>query len=57
MQKFKLVKLFKKNGWYLKRHGSRHDVWTNGKIEEEIPRHPEIKERLARHLITKHRLK
>ncbi|MCQ4117077.1 type II toxin-antitoxin system HicA family toxin [Ligilactobacillus sp. MP3] len=57
MQRFKLEKLFRKKSWYLLRHGSNHDLWTNGTKIEEIPRHPEVKERLAKHLINKHHLK
>jgi mRNA interferase HicA len=57
VQRFKLEKLFRKKGWYLLRHGSNHDLWTNGTKIEEIPRHPEVKERLAKHLINKHHLK
>lgn len=57
VQRFKLERLFKKKGWYLLRHGSNHDIWTNGTNKEQIPRHPEINERLARHFIDKHQLK
>lgn len=56
MQRFKLERRFRKAGWWLLKHGGRHDIWTNGKNIEEIPRHPDIKENLARHLIQKHRL-
>lgn len=52
-----LVKLFKKNGWWLKRNGSNHDIYTNGKDTEEIVRHRETNERLAKALIRKHGLK
>lgn len=38
-------------GWWLKRHGGRHDYWTNGAEEEAVPRHPEINEHLARKII------
>ncbi|MDV7718692.1 toxin-antitoxin system, toxin component, HicA family protein [Pediococcus ethanolidurans] len=48
---------FQKKGWRLKRHGDKHDIWTNGHVNEPIPRHPEINERLARHLIQKNHLK
>lgn len=52
-----LVKLFKKNGWWFVRHGSNHDIYTNGKMTEEIVRHKETNERLAKALIRKHGLK
>jgi predicted RNA binding protein YcfA (HicA-like mRNA interferase family) len=38
-------------GWRMKRHGGRHDYWTNGSEEEAVPRHAEINERLARKIL------
>lgn len=38
-------------GWYFKRHGGKHDLWSNGIDEEAIPRHNEINELLARKII------
>jgi mRNA interferase HicA len=38
-------------GWWLKRHGGRHDYWSNGEREEAVPRHNEIAETLARKII------
>jgi len=38
-------------GWYFLRHGGNHDRWTNGKETEEIPRHREIAEMLAKKII------
>ena len=37
-----MVRLAKKNGCELVRHGSKHDIWRNPKTGEEsrIPRHP-----------------
>ncbi|MBL1228083.1 toxin-antitoxin system, toxin component, HicA family protein [Enterococcus sp. BWB1-3] len=52
-----LVKLFKNNGWWFLRHGSNHDIYTNGKKTEEIVRHRETNERLAKALIRKYGLK
>jgi mRNA interferase HicA len=40
-------------GWHFLRHGTRHDIYTDGLNEEEIPRHKEINERLAQDLIKK----
>lgn len=39
-----LINLLEKNGWYLKRNGSNHDVYTDGVNTEPIPRHKEVKE-------------
>ncbi len=52
-----LVKLLEKNGWYLKRNGGGHDIYTDGKNNEIIPRHNEIKEMLAKSIIKKWNLK
>lgn len=57
MKKKDLVSLFEKNGWYLKRNGSNHDVYTNGKDTESIPRHKEVKENLAKSIIKRRGLK
>jgi len=38
-------------GWWLKRHGSKHDLWTNGDMNEGVPRHTEVDERLARKIL------
>lgn len=38
-------------GWWLKREGANHEIWTNGTIDEPIPRHKEINENLARKIL------
>ncbi len=57
MNRNKLVKLLRSNGWYLLRHGGSHDVYTNGEKIEPIPRHSEVKESLAKSIIRRHGLK
>jgi len=52
-----LINLLKANGWWLLRNGANHDIYTNGKESEPIPRHSEIKEHLANAIIRKHNLK
>ena len=52
-----LINLLRKNGWYLHRNGGNHDIWTNGTVKEVVPRHPNIDEQLAKHIIKKHGLK
>lgn len=52
-----LIKLLEENGWYLKRNGSGHDLYTNGAETETIPRHREIKENLAKAIIKRRGLK
>ena len=46
-----LKKKLSELGWWLKREGANHEIWTNGEIEEPIPRHREINERLAKKII------
>jgi len=45
-----LIKDLVKSGCYLKRHGSRHDIYANPRTGRQapIPRHPEIKKSLVR---------
>lgn len=52
-----LINLLEKNGWYLKRNGSNHDVYTDGVNTEPIPRHKEVKENLAKAIIKRRGLK
>ncbi len=57
MKRRDLIKLFEKNGWWLLRSGGNHDIYTNGRQLEPIPRHGEIKENLAKSIIKRHGLK
>ena len=57
MKRKDLIKLLEQNGWYFKRDGHDHDIYTNGKRIEPIPRHREINEQLAKAIIKKHGLK
>lgn len=57
MKRRDLIKCLEQNGWYLKRNGSNHDLYTDGKRVEPIPRHTEINERLAQDIIRKLGLK
>ncbi len=51
MKRKDLERVLTKLGWWLKRHGSKHDLWTNGDEEEAIPRHNEINELLAKKIL------
>ncbi|MFH1832424.1 MAG: type II toxin-antitoxin system HicA family toxin [bacterium] len=51
MNRTKLEKQLQKLGWWLKRHGSKHDIWTDGDAEEPIPRHNEINVYLAKKIL------
>ena len=37
--------------WFLARHGSRHDVWSNGERDLVVPRHNEINEYTAKAIL------
>lgn len=51
MKKRELEKRLRRAGWWLDRHGGNHDIWTNGKITNQIPRHAEVDERLSRSIV------
>ncbi len=57
MKRRDLVKLLEQNGWYLKRVGGNHDIYTNGKDCEPISRQREIKEAVAQAIIRRRGLK
>lgn len=57
MKRRDLVKLLERNGWQLRRNGTNHDVYTNGKDMETVPRHKEIAEELAKAIIRRRGLK
>lgn len=50
MKRAVLIKELVKNGCYLKRHGSRHDIYTNPRNGKHapVPRHSEIKDSLVK---------
>lgn len=51
MKRTDLIRKLEKNGWYLLRNGSNHDIYTNGVKKETIPRHKEIGENLAKTIL------
>jgi mRNA interferase HicA len=53
MKKRDLEKEMRSFGWEMKRHGGKHDYWTNGLEEIAVPRHKEISERLAKGILKK----
>ncbi len=52
-----LARMLRRNGWYLKREGRRHEIWTNGLAVEQVPRHKDINEELAKMIIKRCGLK
>ena len=57
MKRRELIQLLTNKGWWLDREGGNHSVFTDGKVKEYIPRHNELKERLAMDIIKRHSLK
>lgn len=57
MKRKDLIKLLADNGWWLLREGANHDIYTNGKRSEPIPRRREINELLAKAIIKRQGLK
>ncbi len=51
MKKRDLEKKLSSLGWWFKREGGGHEIWTNGEDTEPIPRHREINEILAKKII------
>lgn len=51
MKQRELVKRLEKAGFEFARHGGGHDIYKRGCDEEQVPRHREIDERLAKAII------
>ena len=57
MKQRALIKKLEKAGFEFERHGGDHDVYRRGQDREEIPRHREINEKLAKAILKKWGLK
>lgn len=53
MKRRDLIKKLEKAGFSLERHGGNHDVYRRGTDIEQIPRHSEINEKLAKAILRK----
>ena len=53
MKRRDLIREIKKMGCIFLRHGAKHDWYHNAttKASQPVPRHSEIKEHLARHIL------
>jgi predicted RNA binding protein YcfA (HicA-like mRNA interferase family) len=53
MKRRDLLRLLRKNGCVLLRSGGNHDIYVNAKTgkKQPVPRHDEIDEILARHIL------
>jgi len=57
MKRRNLIKKLKQAGWYLKRHGGNHDIYTNGERNEPISHTREIDEVLAKEILKRNGIK
>ena len=53
MKQRDLIKKLKKFGFRFERHGGDHDIYRRGSETEQIPRHKEINEHLAKAILRK----
>lgn len=53
MKKRELEERLRALGWYFDKEGGSHEIWSNGKIKNQVPRHNEIKEKLAKSILRK----
>lgn len=53
MKRLDLIRQLEQEGCVLLRHGGKHDWYHNPRtrVSQPVPRHREIKEHLARHII------
>lgn len=57
VQRRKAIKVLKDNGWWLKRHGHSHDIYTNGSHSEPIPRHGDLNKLTWQGIVRRNNLK
>ena len=53
MKQRELVKKLRSIGFEFERPGGNHDIYKRGDDEEQIPRHKEVNEKLARAILRK----
>lgn len=53
MKQRDLIKKLKSVGFEFQRHGGSHDIYIRGTDKEEIPRHKEMNEKLAKAILRK----
>lgn len=53
MKQRDLIKKLENAGFEFDRHGSNHDIYRRGNDEEQVPRHREINENLAKAILRK----
>jgi mRNA interferase HicA len=55
MKRVDLIRRLQQSGCVLIRHGAKHDWYQNPKagVSQPVPRHSEVKENLAKHILKK----
>lgn len=53
MKQRDLIKKLEQAGFEFSRHGGNHDIYTRGSDIEQIPRHKEVNEKLAKAILRK----
>lgn len=53
MKRRDLIKRLENKGFVFERHGGNHDIYVRGDNIEQVPRHKEINEMLAKLIIKK----
>jgi len=53
MKQRDLIKKLERLGFEFERHGSNHDIYRRGAEIEQVPRHKEINEKLAKAILRK----
>ena len=53
MKQRDIIKKLKKMGFKFERHGGNHDIYRRGNEIEQIPRHKELNEQLAKAILRK----
>ena len=48
-----LIKKLESAGFKFERHGGNHDIYVRGNDREQVPRHKEINEKLAKAILRK----
>lgn len=56
MKQRDLIEKLEEGGFVFERHGGNHDIYRRGKDIEQIPRHKEINEKLAKMILRKWKL-
>ncbi len=51
MKQRDLIKELKRLGFDFYHHGKKHDIYSNGKIKVQVPRHREINEITAQEIL------